>query len=796
MNRFRAQSRLFARLIALAELGCVLSFRSALAQNRSPILQGAEAIHGRIGVGAWRTQAEYKDIRVTKGGKTLYASDFSKGMDGWQIVRGQWQIVDGALRQTGGDEDTRVVYGDPKWSDYTLTLKARKLGGGEGFLVLFGVLDDKTKCWWNLGGWGNTLHAIEAPATPGERLPGKIETGRWYDIKIELKANTIRAYLDGKLLQTATQVPRKHTITFSTRSPGKKMALTHWGLDTAWPDPDHIQRGVRYMGKENVDVIRVSFPINEPLVDGDLPASKQSHFDTRLEMAKIAGDKPFSMLPDTEAGVNPWYKNGREIIPERWVQLMAAAQRHYGKKMESVEPFNEADYGWGQGSIQNLNDILGALRRSPDFDGVQMGGASTLSADAAKTWFDAIKNRLDRGTTHSLGGSFSSYINFYKQVAADGKILDNPEAHNLVEVISGAEYGLQSSIWWGTAELARGEFVKAVHGTRLAYAEDLARWNSAAVYRAPSGKVQAFLGASERMGDTSVYRFVCEDRTVFFNGDGPRREYSVPILKDNERVINITWGPDVPPKIGGRYVIVNRATGKVLGVTDSSMDNGAAIQQKGYTRAASQQWEVAPYVAQYGDQDYFTIHAAHSGKTLSAADRKYDEGGAIVQFGEGKDEIQQWYFDYTGDNCFTIRNRWTTMCLQPADGNDSAIVQTSPSGSRAQQWRLIPVGEIGKQSIDFIAPKAPAGIKASTQRRAVALHWAANREADLASYTVFRATSKGGPWDTIARDVRGTSYVDYGATEQRTYYYAVKAVDRSLNPSAFSAETSARPQKR
>ena len=31
-------------------------------------------------------------------------------------------------------------------------------------------------------------------------MPGKIETGRWYDIRIELKGPRIRCYLDGKLI--------------------------------------------------------------------------------------------------------------------------------------------------------------------------------------------------------------------------------------------------------------------------------------------------------------------------------------------------------------------------------------------------------------------------------------------------------------------------------------------------------------------------------------------------------------------------------------------------------------------
>ncbi|MDQ3812679.1 MAG: family 43 glycosylhydrolase [Armatimonadota bacterium] len=213
MKFFQTLQRRFVRFAAFGVLA------SALAALLLPV-QAAEPIRGMIGVGTWATQAEFKDIKVVKGDRTLLASEFSKepalslskGLHGWKTVRGQWQVVDGALRQASGAEDTRALIGDPTWSDYTLTLKARKLGGNEGFLIIFGSPGDETKTWWNLGGWGNTRHAIEAPGTAAEPVAGKIETGRWYDIKIELKGNMIRAFLDNQLVQTATQTPAQRNF--------------------------------------------------------------------------------------------------------------------------------------------------------------------------------------------------------------------------------------------------------------------------------------------------------------------------------------------------------------------------------------------------------------------------------------------------------------------------------------------------------------------------------------------------------------------------------------------------------
>src|SRR6202012_1570191 len=112
-----------------------------------------------------------------------YSSDFSttSGTNGWKFFgKGNWSIVDGALRQSSENEFIRGIIGDKSWTDYTLSVKARKLSGAEGFLVLFHVNDDNEKTWWNIGGWGNTMNGIEM----GEivtQSPGSVETDRWYD---------------------------------------------------------------------------------------------------------------------------------------------------------------------------------------------------------------------------------------------------------------------------------------------------------------------------------------------------------------------------------------------------------------------------------------------------------------------------------------------------------------------------------------------------------------------------------------------------------------------------------------
>jgi alpha-L-arabinofuranosidase len=142
-------------------------------------------------------------VKVERAGKVLYASDFAKGTEGWSTEGGSWSVRDGAYRQS--DPIVGLSYfGDQSWTDYTLSLKARKLRGAEGFLVAFGR-KGQDKYWWNIGGWGDTEHAIEYNQNPvGQRVPGSVETNRWYDVKVELSGTRMRCYLDGKLVHEET----------------------------------------------------------------------------------------------------------------------------------------------------------------------------------------------------------------------------------------------------------------------------------------------------------------------------------------------------------------------------------------------------------------------------------------------------------------------------------------------------------------------------------------------------------------------------------------------------------------
>ena len=219
---------------------------------------------GCIGLGTWATQAEYKDINVTKGGSVLFQSDLTKGKDGWRVYQGDWKVKDGALQQLAGGDDMRIVAGDPAWSDYTYSLKARKLGGAEGFLIMFQVEDDGNWIWWNIGGWGNSRHALEncrggGKSIIGKDARGKIETGKWYDIRIELEGRKIRCFLDGKLIEEASQgeVKPLHAVAGRVHSTGEVIVKVVNVLER--PIETRIQlEGAKDVGPEGTAVVLTS----------------------------------------------------------------------------------------------------------------------------------------------------------------------------------------------------------------------------------------------------------------------------------------------------------------------------------------------------------------------------------------------------------------------------------------------------------------------------------------------------------------------------------------------------------
>ena len=154
----------------------------------------------RVGMGTWGTQVSFEDKGYTDAnGNALPMTLQELPTD----VRGDWKVDGNIIKQTSnGESCIRLNPGEITSEGYVYKVRARKDAGNEGFLLIFNYVDDKNYCWLNLGGWNNTQHGIEqiVDGAKGQvaTVSGNIETGRWYDIELKVKGDSIFASLDGK----------------------------------------------------------------------------------------------------------------------------------------------------------------------------------------------------------------------------------------------------------------------------------------------------------------------------------------------------------------------------------------------------------------------------------------------------------------------------------------------------------------------------------------------------------------------------------------------------------------------
>ncbi len=88
---------------------------------------------------------------------------------------------------------------------------------------------------------------------------------------------------------------------------------------------------------------------------------------------------------------------------------------------------------------------------------------------------------------------------------------------------------------------------------------------------------------------------------------------------------------------------------------------------------------------------------------------------------------------------------------------------------------------------DHIAPVRPAGVRSTTGDGRVTLTWLESRDEDVRGYRVYVSRRAEGPYDELG-DTRQPRFVDYGARNGHTYFYAVAAYDGCGNESELSYE--------
>lgn len=162
-------------------------------------------VSGRIGLGGWNTDNEYRELKVTLPDGRVIEADMERG---WTPKGGTWSAADGTLSQEGPGVMRWSIWDSPEeFSDCSISVKARKKSGDEGFILYFGM-QGETGYALNIGGWGNQTTAFQRmvgadmPQIPNN-IAQQVETGRWYDIRIDIHGDSFTYSLDGKRMLEA-----------------------------------------------------------------------------------------------------------------------------------------------------------------------------------------------------------------------------------------------------------------------------------------------------------------------------------------------------------------------------------------------------------------------------------------------------------------------------------------------------------------------------------------------------------------------------------------------------------------
>ncbi|MCR4994636.1 MAG: carbohydrate binding domain-containing protein [Bacteroidales bacterium] len=224
-----------------------------------------------MGFSTWGTKAEFRNLEVKDAdGNVILNDDFSTNSGKWTGFGGetngyrrsqsQWTFEDGTLKQQNQRAEGSVLLNTTNLGDeYIIHVQARRMEGNEGFIICFGAEDDENLIWWNLGGWGNSQHAIEHMADGGKNTlaaaQGKLEEGRWYDVEIQVKGASARCLLDGQLIHEFSLPERQSLYANATLDEKTNELILKLVNPTSASQVSHINLGCTSAGQGRAIVL-------------------------------------------------------------------------------------------------------------------------------------------------------------------------------------------------------------------------------------------------------------------------------------------------------------------------------------------------------------------------------------------------------------------------------------------------------------------------------------------------------------------------------------------------------------
>ena len=105
--------------------------------------------------------------------------------------RGSWYAISDFVM--ANPWQASLVRKDINYRDYIYRVKAKKLVGSDGFVVLFPA--DGRFFVWVLGGWNNTRTELAGHSQTS--VNHSVEPNRWYDLTVEILHDGVKGYING-----------------------------------------------------------------------------------------------------------------------------------------------------------------------------------------------------------------------------------------------------------------------------------------------------------------------------------------------------------------------------------------------------------------------------------------------------------------------------------------------------------------------------------------------------------------------------------------------------------------------
>ena len=169
------------------------------------------------------------------------------------------------------------------------------------------------------------------------------------------------------------------------------------------------------------------------------------------------------------------------------------------------------------------------------------------------------------------------------------------------------------------------------------------------------------------------------------NGNSGYRVYITKGDESSEDIVDPS-DPSTPSKYEGTFKIINRQSGKALGINADSTSNGANVIQWSDNGKTSQQWIIS------NEGDGYKIMNVNANKALDVDNSSTKDGGNVLIWTDNGQLNQRWNIIEVGDGYISFENINSGKMLDVDNSSleDGAnVLQWSSNGNYNQQWKLI-----------------------------------------------------------------------------------------------------------